>query len=122
MVLGAQKIPIHIGKKDYVLTPMAGQAVLDWAEIQLLAASQKARALMLVKQKGEEGVREALRLVYLAQAALVAQALGCSHKKAVKMSVGDQQRVIELQDGLNRVDVLYSQIGVESLAEQAYLG
>ncbi|TXH55418.1 MAG: hypothetical protein E6Q97_08895 [Desulfurellales bacterium] len=106
---------LEINGQQYTLLPMRGEQLVKWADINLLAAAQKAQAVAYVQESGEERLREALRLVYLAGGLLCKEALGCSDEVACNLTMDEQRLVIESQERLNKSELLWAQLPVEKL-------
>lgn len=106
---------VSVAGQQYTLSPMRGEKLVRWADVNLLAAAQKAQAVAYVQESGEERLREALRLVYLAGGLLCKLALDCPDEVACNLTMDEQKLVIESQETLNKSELLWSQLPIERL-------
>ncbi len=105
---------LTVRDRQFVLIAMGGAAWLEWAEIVILTARQKAEAVKLCGD--EEKLRENLHQLVLADAALVSRALGCDLDFALDLTWDERRAVIETQDLLNRMDLVLPALQVQALA------
>lgn len=113
---------INLNGIEYKLAPMAGDRLLEWAEINVLAAAQKALAHRAVTEEGVDGLREALRLLLIGQLALCCSALQCSGDVASALTLPQQNEVISQQERLNQTHLLTQHLPIEQMAERVARG
>lgn len=95
---------LTVRDRQFVLIAMGGSDLLDWAELQVLAALEKVKALHL--EPDEDRLRDSLRRLFMADSILVCKALGCDEGFFWELTVDEKREVIEAQDALNRMDTI----------------
>lgn len=115
-----QQVALPVRGREFTLTAMAGEAALDWAEMQILCAREKVAAMQLSCDGKEESVRAVLEQLHCADVVLVVKALGCEAEFAVSLTTGEKQQILAHQDELNRVAVILPFLAIHNQAAQVW--
>lgn len=110
---------VHVRRRRFVLRGMAGEALLDWAELQVLAAREKAAALVALRRTDEDSLRQHLARLFQADDVLICSALQCDAELAQHLTDDEKRAVVAAQDDLNRMDLVAAGVDPGHLATEA---
>lgn len=112
---------VNVRGTNVELCAMGGPRALDWAEMQVLCGRQKAEAMEFARRCSENDLRKAIKLLLTADYALLEMA-GVPSELICLLSDGEKRQIIDLQDGLNRMEMAAPWLAVDHQAAAAYLG
>lgn len=110
---------VQLDDQEFTLQAMAGTALIDWAEMQVLCCRVKVEAAMRLRLGNESDLRACLEQLYRADLNLVSRALGCEIDFADGLDVEQRRRVVETQDRLNQTGNLSALLAGQAV--QAYV-
>lgn len=97
---------LRVRGRTFTLRAMSGETLLDWVEMQVLAAREKAQALWSLRSADEDSLRECLRRLYSASDVLVRRALGAEDGFIAELTEAEKAQIVQVQDELNQMEML----------------
>lgn len=105
---------IDVRGREFTVKAMSGEEALVWAETQVICAREKVAAYQLAMEGRESDLRAVLEQLMHADVFLVAFALGCEASFVTQMSYKEKERVLAIQDELNRLENIVPFLAIQN--------